>query len=481
MEQIYRPDVTIAALADEESWIKFLSSTQQLPAPQINSTFKNTSLEMEFERDWRLMGQRFTINSLIFQQLISDKVRNRFFPTGLDLAAAYGSEIALAALTDAGETNYANYSEQMTKMQNLVASFSADFWLEQFYTGWQYAFLSQLADKTDAFPLFMSTSAWGYKDINSILGSWTQLKHDTILYTKMPEGLGGGGPPASPATPSFVEPNPDVFYRLAYAASTLQEGLNVYLSDWDNRGWIKSDSGGNFGLYQYLNQLSRLEDYFHSYAEIAEKELTGQEISVSDYEITHYCLELIDCMYPPYVNFDEQIKQDPIPLVAAVSGYENEVLEAAIGNVNRIFVAVPLNGKLHIAQGGVFSYYEFKQPRSDRLTDEAWRERLVSNPPAAPFWYENLVLPGGKTNDVLAFRIGDVYFLTKEGYTPPLNLRSQPSGSASVIETMGQDTYLEIIAGPQIQGNQTWWQVRNLNTNQEGWVLENRAWFARSY
>ncbi len=124
-------------------------------------------------------------------------------------------------------------------MQNLVASLSAEFWMERFYTGWQYAFLSQLADKTDAYPLFMSTSAWGYKDINSILGSWTQLKHDTILYTKMPEGLGGGGPPASPATPSFVEPNPDVFYRLAYAASTLKEGLTVYLSDWDNRGWIR--------------------------------------------------------------------------------------------------------------------------------------------------------------------------------------------------------------------------------------------------
>ena len=481
MEQIYGADVTIAALADEETWIEFLSSTQQLPAPQINSTFQNTSLEMEFERDWRFMGQRFTIDSLIFQQLISDKVLNRFFPTGLDLAAAYGSETALAALTEAGETNYGNYMEQMTKMQNLVASLSAEFWMERFYTGWQYAFLSQLADKTDAYPLFMSTSAWGYKDINSILGSWTQLKHDTILYTKMPEGLGGGGPPASPATPSFVEPNPDVFYRLAYAASTLKEGLTVYLSDWDNRGWIESDSGGNFGLYQYLNQLSRLEEYFLTYAEIAKKELTGQEITVSDYEVTQYCLELIDCTNPAFADYEGLIKPDPIPLVAAVSGYETDVLEAAIGNVNRIYVAVPLNGKLHIAQGGVFSYYEFKQPRSDRLTDEAWREKLASDPPDAPFWYKNLVLQGGKTNDIMAFRIGDVYYLTEEGYTPPLNLRSQPSGNASIIETMGQDTYIEIIAGPQIQGNQTWWQVLNMNTNQQGWVLENRAWFARSY
>ncbi|PKN84768.1 MAG: hypothetical protein CVU46_13140 [Chloroflexi bacterium HGW-Chloroflexi-8] len=481
MEQFYGPNVALKDLIDEDNWIKFLAATEQLPAPQINSTFQNTSLAMESERDWRLMGQRFTIDSLIFQQLISDKVEKRFFPTGLDLAAAYGSSTALTALEEIGETKYVHYTDQMEKMQSLVTSLSPNFWTERFYTGWQYAFLAQLANKNEAFPAFMSSSAWGYKDINSVLGSWTQLKHDTILYTKMPEGLGGGGPPVSPPTPTYVEPNPDVFYRLSYAANTLNEGLTIYLSDWEKRGWLDADTSGNINIHQTQNQLSRLGPYFQTYAEIAEKELNGQEITDSDYEVTQYCLELIDCMYPSTVHFEGMQEQDPIPLVAAVSGWDQEVLEAAIGNLNRIFVAVPLNGNLYIAQGGVYTYFEFKQPRSDRLTDEAWREKLVNDPPDAPFWYKNLVLPGGKTNDVLSFRIGDVYYLTKEGYTPPLNLRSQPSSNASVVETMGQDTYLEIIAGPQKQGDQTWWQIRNLNTNSEGWVLENRAWFERSY
>ena len=43
------------------------------------------------------------------------------------------------------------------------------------------------------------------------------------------------------------------------------------------------------------------------------------------------------------------------------------------------------------------------------------------------------------------------------------------------------EAYLEIIAGPQVLGQETWWQVRNLNDNQEGWVLEDQNWFARSY
>jgi len=35
------------------------------------------------------------------------------------------------------------------------------------------------------------------------------------------------------------------------------------------------------------------------------------------------------------------------------------------------------------------SYYEFKQPMDNRLTDEAWRDLLEANPPAKPEWISN--------------------------------------------------------------------------------------------
>ena len=40
----------------------------------------------------------------------------------------------------------------------------------------------------------------------------------------------------------------------------------------------------------------------------------------------------------------------------------------------------PEEGHILLGVGPVFSYYEFKQPMDDRLTDEAWREILDSNP-----------------------------------------------------------------------------------------------------
>jgi hypothetical protein len=35
------------------------------------------------------------------------------------------------------------------------------------------------------------------------------------------------------------------------------------------------------------------------------------------------------------------------------------------------------------------TYYGFKHPMSDRLTDEACREMLKENPPGDPEWTEN--------------------------------------------------------------------------------------------
>ena len=49
--------------------------------------------------------------------------------------------------------------------------------------------------KDSRYPAFMHNNAWTHKDLQTALGSWTELKHDTILYAKqvMAE-MGGGGP-----------------------------------------------------------------------------------------------------------------------------------------------------------------------------------------------------------------------------------------------------------------------------------------------
>lgn len=43
-------------------------------------------------------------------------------------------------------------------------------------------------------------------------------------------------------------------------------------------------------------------------------------------------------------------------------------------------------GVMIVGAGPILCYYEFKYPREDRLTDEAWREMLESDPPENPGW-----------------------------------------------------------------------------------------------
>ena len=143
MESVFGNQIYLSTIQDPAAWQSFLARVEELPAPQINSTFQDTSIAMSFERDWRFLGQRFTLDGLIFQQLISDKVTDRFFPKGLDIAAAFGSKTAMDELKKEGELKYPGYLEQMNKMKTFVNNMDEDFWMNRFYSSWEYAFKAQ--------------------------------------------------------------------------------------------------------------------------------------------------------------------------------------------------------------------------------------------------------------------------------------------------------------------------------------------------
>jgi hypothetical protein len=71
------------------------------------------------------------------------------------------------------------------------------------------------------------------------------------------------------------------------------------------------------------------------------------------------------------------------------------VLEEGVGYVDLILVAyiVP-DGRIIVGAGPVLSYYEFKQPMDDRLTDDMWRGMLRSNPPERPEWVKGICVDG---------------------------------------------------------------------------------------
>jgi len=485
MAQVYGENPSMQALTDQARWQDFLSQSEQLPAPQINSLFVTSTVDLTPQKGWRFMGQRFTLDSFIFQNVIFDRVKDkpdqtrRELPSGLDVMAAFGSSPALHELEEQDVTSFPNYTDQLAKMQQAVVAQPEAQWLARFYDSWLYSLLPVLQTKDSTYPAYMQTSAWSYKDLNAALGSWAELKHDTILYTKMPEMAGGGGPPMSEPAPGYVEPNPQAFYRMAYMARTLSCGLqNLFLNDFcssngSGMGMGSTDAAG------YIYGMGALGDRFESLGNIAAKELAGTPLDEDDKYAIAGCLGMIECMNTDTGYNQPGGEMPEVPIIAAVSGAQDQVLEVGIGNVDRIYAVVPLEDHWEIAQGGVFSYHEFSQPRAQRLTDEEWREKLAAGDVEMPVWASNFVLPGGQPDDAVFFRIGDIYIITKAGDN--LNIRAEPSTSGAIITQIETGEYVEIVDGPVQADGYTWWKFKLSYLETTGWAVEDQEWYVRSY
>jgi hypothetical protein len=302
-------------------------------------------------------------------------------PKGLDVMAALGSEEAYTILDEMGETAFANYPEQMAKLRGEVSALELDSWTQNLYWTWLYSFQPLLEPKDVQYPAFMRTQAWTRKDLHTALGSWTELKHDTILYAKQAMAELGGGPPPEPPR-GWVEPNPEAYARLLALTRMTHGGL-------ESRDLLTDNTASN---------LMRLDNLLEFLLDVSERELAGEPLTDDDYERIKFYGGELEAMTLAAADQEGEGRpffeeDDQAALVADVATGPLEVLEEAIGRIFEIYVAVPDGaGGLHIARGGVFSYYEFAQPMSDRLTDEAWRAMLAAGEaPDRPEWTGSFV------------------------------------------------------------------------------------------
>src|SRR5689334_9181717 len=203
MDSVFGPNADPKAFADDTKFAAFMEAAKSLPPPQVNSMWvwiwEDTQ---QATKGFRFMGQRFTLDAYVFGQVIWRKVGTqeepRGLPKGMDFMAAMGSEEAYGILKEMGENKYANYDTQMAKVRKEISSLQTDSWTQNLYWSWLYALQPLLQPKDARYPAFMRTQAWSRKDLHAALGSWTELKHDTILYAKQVIAEMGGGGDQSP-------------------------------------------------------------------------------------------------------------------------------------------------------------------------------------------------------------------------------------------------------------------------------------------
>jgi hypothetical protein len=392
LDKVYGARVDLKSLAsDGARWAAFLEAAAKLEPPAINSIpIFDETIQPDREREikgFRFMGQRFTIDASIFQRLVYREVkedsrgRRRMLPKGLDIPAALGSREAYEILESMGETEYRLYPENMAKVRAHVAALDKATWTQNLYWSWLYSLLPIVQDKPVGYPSFMRNSAWARKELSTFLGSWVELKHDTILYSKPVYAEAGGGA-LDVDDRGYVEPNPQVYGRLASLAKMTREGLKA-------RGLLaERDEAG----------LEKLESLALSLKTISEKELGNAPLTDAEYDLIRgYGVQLehfwLEALRDEGVEHRSQSFDRPAAVVVDVAtDPEGRVLEEATGNIFEIYAVVPVDGKLRIARGGVYSYYEFEWPLGDRLTDSRWHRMLNDGQaPPPPAWTKSFM------------------------------------------------------------------------------------------
>jgi len=353
---------------------------------------------LESTKGFRLMGQRFIPDSYMFQNLVFPKVGSyagteepftlrmdpnagpiRDPPRGLDVMALLGSNRAKELLEQLDDSNYDNYTKQFNLLKEEFDGFSDAEWNKNLYWSWLYALKPLLKEFDSGYPTFMQTKAWQDKELTTVLASWTELRHDTILYAKQSYGMATTAmPPPEPEVVGYVEPVPEFYNRLLALTRMTADGL-------DEMNVL--DDSAKYRLNSLTSILERLVD-------ISNKELENQELTKEDYDFIKNFGESLNGVIQ---DVDEKAKKTTIVADVHTAGPDMKsgrvVLEEGVGYVDLIVVAYKVpDGRILIGAGPVMSYYEFKQPMQERLTDEKWREMLSSKPPERPEWYSNFAI-----------------------------------------------------------------------------------------
>jgi hypothetical protein len=355
---------------------------------------------------FRLMGQRFVPDSYWMGRLVFPGVNRptnnrtdmftcgptnlgvgRVFPRGLDAMALLGSARADGVLTATGDNAYNGYDQRRQDLARELAGLGERDWNANAYWAWLHALKPLFKPCGEGYQTFMQQPPWLDKQLNAALGSWSQLRHDTILYVKQSYTMVGGGVPRPPKDlPGYVEPAPELYARilaLARMTRTALEDLKVLSPEGKGR-------------------LERSEAVVNKLLEISLRELRNEALTPDDEKYIKGIGATLEAAVkgpsarlPAKKQFDETTLETEVrtSLIADVhtDGNSRQVLEVGTGNLDLLVVVVrDPDGTLRICAGPVFSAYEFKQPMTERLTDEKWREMLRARqaPPRGP-WTES--------------------------------------------------------------------------------------------
>ncbi len=264
----------------------------ELRSPRILSdviiseaVFQQTKAELlASTKAFRIFGQRFTFDAWVLGRLTAGEekvaVRLPSTPSALFVPAALGDNAAREFAgtflkQEAPPFSDAEVSAFYGKLDEVAADLKRVQDVE-WYSSVGTAWLKLLGTLTQTFgpgyPRYMQGKLFPIKQLQTFLGSYTELKHDTLLYVKQNFAEGGDGSDEKlpPVPKGFVEPNMAFWQELARLVEYTAAGFEKY-------GLFKKE------LEEY-GRLNTFKERINFYTSLAAKELSGTPLSEEEYE-----------------------------------------------------------------------------------------------------------------------------------------------------------------------------------------------------
>ena len=309
----------------------------------------------------------------------------------LDVAFVLGSDRALEHLAaEAAEPQRENLPAMLHALRTAVRRHPPTSIDDTVYNHWLEALAALSKPTVDArYPSVMRTGVWHDRKLEAVLGSWVELRHDTLLAVEQSVGGIGCQPPRG-----YVEPVPELYLALAQAAAKLEasydSGGNAAPSD----GYAVIASSARAFLQQFRQTMERL-------AELAARQLAGAPLRAVDLDFLRQTVDRHEAGYAGLRHYDGWYaalfwteswgRSEPgsrlpphteggysAPVVSDVhtDADAGAVLEAGVGPPDLLLVAIDTNEGTAIYAGPAYSLYWFTRPVAQRMTDNEWR-RIV--------------------------------------------------------------------------------------------------------
>ncbi|MCL6449752.1 MAG: DUF3160 domain-containing protein [Acetobacteraceae bacterium] len=360
MEAIWGPSPPPDSLADGDRLDRLVA---EMDKPENQPRIKQVLVGIPTGVQFRFMGQRYIPDSEIMQELVSWP--HRRLPRGLDVLGVLGSaraEHLLFHLYREAEA-WPDYAARFSRLKAQFSTLPEDTWRSNLYYGWLWALQPLIGPKPAGMPSFMLKEAWSSKDLETCLGSWSELRHATILYGK---GVGAESGDGMDIVPQYVEPEPEFYQRLDWVVNRMGYGLA-------SRKLLSEDMASVLAGFREVLGLAR---------DAAVKELTGVPLGREEVQRLMLLGGTIEGLsvrtVSPYGHWGNLISESDrhMAVIADVATSGGGCLEVGVGPAKHIYVIFPFEGRLYLGRGAMFAYHEFEHPITDRLTDEAWRKML---------------------------------------------------------------------------------------------------------